>query len=68
MAAPTLLASDAFNLVTKIREVMRTGVLSKFTDHDLERMLAICTQCSSSNQSGTLTDVVYDDALDGRSP
>ena len=66
MAAPTIAAADAVNLVAKIREVLRTGVLSKLTDSDLERMLAICSECSSADKSGTLTDVAYDDALDGR--
>lgn len=66
MAAPTINASDASDLVTVIRDVLATGVITKLKGHHLERMLAICTECSSADKSATLTDVAYNDALDGR--
>lgn len=66
MAAPTIAAADAVTLVAVLREVLRTGVVTKLKGWHLERLLAICTECSSANKSATLTDVAYDDALDGR--
>lgn len=67
MSAPTLSNADMADLKTVLREALRTGGVSPlaFNAHRLERLLAVVTQCTSTDMRA-LTDISYDDTADGR--